>query len=146
MLLGDKRMVNEFIHSIELTANNQDIISIFPSNFDKFYIANIDQNGDEISYGNSNGHLEANYFMIKILNDKSYDANEVIKRLTEKKDIVNVSIHFTNGKKQVFDIAKRRVQSDGLLVNKYEDTFFDNDDLCIIISDKDIRYKKELFA
>ena len=139
-------MVNEFIHSIELTANNQDIISIFPSNFDKFYIANIDQNGDEISYGNNGNHLEANYFMIKILNDKSHDADEVIKRLTDKKDIVNVSIHFTNGRIQVFDIPKKRVQTDGLLTNKYEDTFFDNDDLCIIISDKNIRYKKELFV
>lgn len=139
-------MVNEFIHSIELTANNQDIISIFPSNFDKFYIANIDQNGDEISYGNNGDHLEANYFMIKILNDKSYDANEVIKRLVDKKDIINVSIHFTNGKKQTFDIPKKRVQTDGILTNRYEDAFFDEEDLCIIISDKNIRYKKELFA
>ncbi len=139
-------MVNEFIHSIELTANNQDIISIFPSNFDKFYIANIDQNGDEISYGNNGDHLEANYFMIKILNDKSYDANEVIKRLIDKKDIINVSIHFTNGKKQTFDIPKKRVQTDGILTNRYEDAFFDEEDLCIIISDKNIRYKKELFA
>lgn len=139
-------MVNEFIHSIELTTNNQDIISIYPSNFDRFYIANIDQNGDEISYGCNDNHLEANYFMIKILNDKSYDANEVIKRLTDKKDIINISIHFTNGKEQVFDIPKRRVQMDGILINKYEETFFDNDDLCIIISDKNIKYKKELFA
>ena len=139
-------MVNEFIHSIDLTANNQDIISIFPSNFDKFYIANIDNNGDEISYGNKDGHLEANYFMIKILNDKSFDASEVIKRLTDKKDIVNISIHFTNGREQVFDVAKRRVLDDGLLVNKCEEVFFDNDDLCIIICDKNIRYKKELFA
>ncbi|MBR6072696.1 MAG: hypothetical protein IKP76_00035 [Bacilli bacterium] len=139
-------MVNEFINSIELTANNQDIISIFSSNFDKFYIANIDQNGDEISYGNNGDHLEANYFMIKILNDKSYDANEVIKRLVDKKDIINVSIHFTNGKKQTFDIPKKRVQTDGILTNRYEDAFFDEEDLCIIISDKNIRYKKELFA
>ena len=93
-------MVNEFIHSIERAANNQDIISIFPSNFDKFYIANIDQNGDEISYGNNGDHLEANYFMIKILNDKSHDADEVIKRLMDKKDIINISIHFTNGKRK----------------------------------------------
>ena len=139
-------MVNEFINSIELTANNQDIISIFSSNFDKFYIANIDQNGDEISYGNNGDHLEANYFMIKILNDKSYDANEVIKRLVDKKDIINVSIHFTNGKKQTFDIPKKRVQTDGILTNRYEDAFFDEEDLCIIISDKNIRYKKALFA
>lgn len=139
-------MVNEFIHNIEFSTNNQDIISIFPSNFKNFYIANINDDGDEIAYGVNEDHLEANYFMIKIINDKSYEANEVIKRLMNKKDIINISIHFTNGKTQVFDIPKKRVQTEGVLTNKYEDAFLDDDDLCILISDKDIRYKKELFA
>ena len=139
-------MVNEFIYNIEFSTNNQDVISIFPSSFKNFYIANIDDNGDEISYGVSNNALDANYFMIKILNDKSYDANEVINRLKNKTDITGISIHFTNGKTQVFNIPKRRIQKDGILINKYEDVFEIDDDLCIIISDKDIRYKKELFA
>ena len=139
-------MVNDFIYNIEFTTNNQDIISIFPSSFSNFYIANIDNNGDEISYGVNGNALEANYFMIKIVNDKSYDASEVIKRLQTKTDITGLSIHFTNGKTQVFNIPKRRVQKDGILINKYEEVFNDEDDLCIIISDKDIKYKKELFA
>ena len=139
-------MVNDFIYNIEFTTNNQDIISIFPSSFSNFYIANIDDKGDEISYGVDGNALDANYFMIKILNDKSYDAAEVIKRLQTKTDITGLSIHFTNGKTQVFNIPKRRVQKDGILINKYEDVFNDEDDLCIIISDKDIKYKKELFA
>jgi len=139
-------MVNEFIYNIEFSTNNQDIISIFPSSFKNFYIANIDENGDEIPYGVKDNSLEANYFMVKILNDKSYDANEVIGRLKSKKDIVGLSIHFTNGKTQKFTIPKKRIQEDGVLVNKYEDAFDDEDDLCIIICDKDIRYKKELFA
>ena len=139
-------MVNEFIYNIEFSTNNQDIISIFPSSFKNFYIANIDENGDEIPYGESNNSLDANYFMIKILNDKTYDANEVINRLKNKKDIIGLSIHFTNGKTQKFNIPKRRIQEEGMLINKYEDVFTDEDDLCIIISDKDIKYKKELFA
>ena len=139
-------MVNEFIYNIEFTTNNQDIISIYPSNFKNFYIANINENGDEISYGVNDTFLEANYFMIKVLNDKSKDAADVINRLITKKDIVGISIHFTNGKTQNFTIPKKRVQQDGILVNKYEDAFYDEDDLCIIISDKLIKYKKELFA
>ena len=139
-------MVNEFIYNIEFATNNQDLISIYPSNFKNFYIANINENGDEISYGVNNSALEANYFMIKILNDKSKDASDVINRLVSKKDITSIAIHFTNGKTQLFDIPKKRIQQDGVLINKYEDAFFDDEDLCIIISDKDIRYKKELFA
>ncbi|MCR4580950.1 MAG: hypothetical protein K5666_00360 [Bacilli bacterium] len=139
-------MVNEFIHSIEFSTNNQDLISIMPSNFKNFYIANINEDGDEVSYGVSNNHLIANYFMIKIINDKSKDAYTVIERLLNKQDIINIAIHFTNGKTQLFDIPKKRVQKDGILINKYEDAFYDEDDLCIIISDKDIKYKKELFA
>ena len=139
-------MVNEFIYNIEFATNNQDLISIYPSNFKNFYIANINENGDEISYGVNNSALEATYFMIKILNDKSKDASDVINRLVSKKDITSIAIHFTNGKTQLFDIPKKRIQQDGVLINKYEDAFFDDEDLCIIISDKDIRYKKELFA
>ena len=139
-------MVNEFIHSIEFSTNNQDLISIMPSNFKNFYIANINDDGDEVSYGINQQHLVANYFMIKIINDKSKDAYTVIDRLINKKDIVNIAIHFTNGKTQLFDIPKKRVQQDGVLINKYEDAFYDEDDLCIIICDKDIKYKKELFA
>ena len=113
IIIGDKRMVNEFIHNIEFATNNQDIISIFPSNFKNFYIANINEDGDEIAYGIKNNHLEANYFMIKIINDKTYDAKEVIDRLINKQDITNISIHFTNGKTQIFDIPKKRIQKDG---------------------------------
>ena len=135
-------MVNEFIHNIEFATNNQDLISIYPSNFKNFYIANINELGDEVSYGVNGNNLQANYFMIKIIKD----ANDVIERLMSKPDIVSLSIHFTNGKTQTFEIPKNRIQKNGLLVNKYEDVFLDEDDLCIIISDKDIKYKKELFA
>ena len=139
-------MVNEFIYNIEFSTNNQDIISIFPSSFKNFYIANIDENGDEISYGINEDALEANYFMIKILNDKSYEANEVINRIKSKKDITKLSIYFTNGRKQVFDIPIKRIRKDNQLINNYEELFEVDDDLGIIITDKNIKYKKELFV
>ena len=139
-------MVNEFINNIVFTTNNQDIISIYPSSFTNFYIANIDDNGDEVSYGVKDDILEANYFMIKILNNKSFEANEVIKRIKEKKDIVKLSVYFTNGRKQVFDIPLKRVRMNDSLINKYEELFDIDEDLGIIITDKDIKYKKELFA
>ena len=53
---------------------------------------------------------------------------------------------FTNGKYQEFDLPKRRIASNGVIVNKYEHTFYDEDNnLCILISDKNIKYMKELF-
>jgi hypothetical protein len=58
-----------------------------------------------------------------------------------------VTINFTNGQKQSFDLCKRRIAKNGILENTYEDAYLDsNNDLCIMVTDKNIKYKKELFA
>ena len=79
-------------------------------------------------------------------NDNNVKTYENMDRMLKKKDIVSVNIHFTNGRSQIFDLAKNRVRDNGVLVNKYEEAFKDEDNLCIVVSDKKIRYVKELFA
>ena len=134
------------IYNIDLTTNSKDIISISPDYFSNFYIANLDDNGDEIGYvQKEDNSLDANFFMMKVINDKTFDCLNIINRLKEKKDIIKVCLYFNNGNKQEFNIAKRRVASNGTMENIYEDTFEDNDDVCILITDKKIKFKKELF-
>jgi hypothetical protein len=142
-------MKMDCIDSIDITANNKDVITISSDSFENFYIANIDDNGDEINYliCEDNITLFANFFMIKLLSDKNEGTIYSLQRLLKKKDIVKVTINFNNGVKQDFELAKRRIAHDGILENTYEETYIDsNDDLCIMVTDKNIRYKKELFA
>ena len=62
------------------------------------------------------------------------------------RDIVKIGISFTNGGYQEFQLAKKRIAANGKIQNHYQDTFYDNNDLCILITDKNIKYKKNLFA
>lgn len=139
-------MKTGIIYNIDLTTNSQDIISVSSDEFNHFYIANIDDIGDEIKYVRSdNGTLSANFFMIKLENTDSNSAN-IIERIVKQRDIVKVGVSFTNGNYQEFDLAKKRVANNGVIQNMYEETFYDNNDLCIIITDKNLKYKENLFA
>jgi hypothetical protein len=142
-------MKMDCIDSIDITANNKDVITISSDSFENFYIANIDDNGDEINYliCEDNITLFANFFMIKLLSDKNEGTIYSLQRLLKKKDIVKITINFKNGKKQDFELTKRRIAKNGMLENLYEDAYLDdNNNLCIMVTDKNIKYKKELFA
>ena len=136
------------IYNIDLTTNNKDIISISSDNFNHFYIANIDDDGNEVSYkvNKKNNILNANFFMIKVIKSINPESNLLLDRLFKRKDIVKIGISFTSGKYQEFNICKNRIVKNGIMENDYEETFYDNKDLCILITDKNIKYKKELFA
>lgn len=142
-------MNTECINNIELKTNNKEIISVSQKSFKKLYISNIDNNGDEINYERikHSSTLYANFFMIKLLKSDDPRSNNIVDRILKQKDIVKIGINFNNGAYQEFDIAKRRIVNDGLLENKYEEVFLDeNNDLCILICDKALKYKKNLFA
>ena len=143
-------MKMDCIDSIDIYSNNKDVFTITSESFDNFYIANIDDNGDEMNYLLCEDQITlfANFFMIKIKNEDNNDETVlVLQRLLKKKDIIKVTINFKNGEKQDFELIKRRIAKNGLLENSYEDAYLDdNNDLCIMVTDKDIRYKKELFA
>lgn len=145
ILIGD-RMSTGCIYNIDFKMNNKETVSIPSDYFDHFYIANLNDEGDEIKYGynDDNNNLIANFFMIKIINN-SRETSEIFQRLVNKKDIIGVTLCFTDGKRQDFEIPKKRIANNGVMVNKYEDLFPIDNDLGIIITDKSIRYKKELF-
>lgn len=143
-------MKMDCINSIDIYSNNKDVFTITSDSFENFYVANIDDNGDEINYllCEDQVTLFANFFMIKIKNnDAENNTLLILQRLLKKKDIIHVTINFNNGHKQAFELAKRRIAKNGILENTYEDAYLDsNNDLCIMVTDKNIRYKKELFA
>ena len=136
------------IYNIDLITNNKETYSVSSDDFNHFYIANINEDGDEINYNMLNDYnsLFANFFMIKILQSDSKSINNIIKNIDEKNNIIKVGINFTSGKYQEFDLPKQRIASNGKLINKLEKNFYDEkNNLCIIISDKNIKYVKELF-
>ena len=133
------------IYNIDLSTTNNDIISVSSDEFNHFYISNIDDNGDEISYEKDNeGNLSANFFMVKLQKTDEGSAT-IMKNIMKQRNITKVGISFTNGGYQEFQLAKKRVASNGKIQNSYEDTFYENEDLCIIITNKNIKYKENLF-
>jgi hypothetical protein len=139
-------MVTDCIYSIDLTTNSNDILSITSDDFQNLYISNIDDNGEEIPYtqNKKSNELYANFFMVKVLNENNTNY-EFIDRLYNKKDIIKLTLKFTNGLKQEFDLAKKRVLNNGVIENKHEHIHFQDEDLCILITDKKIKYKENLF-
>lgn len=134
------------IYNIDLSTTTNDIISVPSDEFNHFYIANIDDNGDEINYEkNDDGQLSANFFMVKLENTDE-GSTTILNSIVNQKNIVKVGISFTNGGYQEFQLAKKRIAHNGKIQNSYEDTFYENDDLCILITNKDIKYKKNLFV
>ena len=136
------------IYNIDLITNNKETYSVSSDDFNHFYIANINDDGDEINYNmiSDLNSLFANFFMIKILKNDSKSINQIIKNIDEKNNIIKVGINFTSGKYQEFDLPKQRVASNGKLINKLERNFYDDqNNLCIVVSDKNIKYIKELF-
>lgn len=137
--------MRECIYNIDLITNNNESISISSDYFNHFYIANIDDYGDEDNYEVIKGtnKLKANFFMMRIMS--SYN-KKVLERINKNRDIVGISINFTNGNIQEFEVAKKRVLSSGKLENVYQDGFYIDNDLCLIISDKKILFKEGLFV
>ncbi len=143
-------MKMDCIDSIDIYSNNKDVFTITSESFENFYIANIDDNGDEMNYLLCEDQITlfANFFMIKIKNEENDNESIIVlQRLLKKKDIIKVTINFKNGEKQDFELIKRRIAKNGILENTYEDAYLDdNNDLCIMVTNKKIKYKKELFA
>ena len=110
--------------------------------FDKLYISNIDSNGDEIPYKDSNSSLISNFFMIKLKN-KIIEYNLTNKQLEENAfnliksgtNIESIIINFKNGKSLPFILNSSKIFH----------TFKQKNDLCIIQSEYDIKYYENLF-
>lgn len=75
------------IYNIDLKTSNNETISVSSDYFNHFFVANLDDNGDETTYNivENSSELGANFFMIKIIDEFAKDAQELYKRLFEKK-------------------------------------------------------------
>lgn len=146
IFIGDK-MSRGCIYNIDFKTNSNDIISVSSDYFDHFYIANLNNDGDEVKYGVSDGsdNLIANFFMVKVSNDFSKEQADSYNKLVRRKDIIGICLSFTNGKRQEFEIPKKRVANNGVMENKYEEIFNFEDATGILITDKSLKYKEELF-
>jgi hypothetical protein len=131
------------ISNIDLITNNDEIISLSPNMYKNFYLANLDKNGNEIKYEIIKDTLKANLLLLRIKKNEAINCYNILK---ENKNITNVAIHFSNGLVQKFQLSKRRVASEGKLINKYEEIIEIENDLCMIITNLNIKFKKELFA
>ena len=137
-------MTASCIYSIDINTNTNESFSISSDNFDHFYIANLDEHGDEQNYIRGKyDNIDANFFMIRLLNNQL--SSDIINRLLNKPDIVNVAINFTDGTSEGFNIPVDRKLHNKRLINAYEEAALVEDNLCILITDKKIRYKKNLF-
>lgn len=138
-------MITDCIYNIELTTNSNSKISIPRNNFDNLYISNIDDIGDEIPYDGFEKTLSANFFMVKIV-DKQNQNRDIIEEMNSNKNITKVKLNFMNGLTQEFELSKKRIVNNGVLENKYQQTHINPEgDLCILITDKKIKYKENLF-
>ena len=131
------------IDKLELITNDEEIISLSNEMYNDFYLANIDQNGEEKNYEKGNEGLKANLLKIKIINKNAIQAINYIKN---NQNIIKLRIIFKNGYHQNFVLAKKRIAQNGKLINKYENLIQIDEDLGLIITDLDIKFKKELFA
>jgi len=137
-------MKNANIENINIVLNTNEKIVATPAMFDNLYISNLNNNGDEIAFisDNKSNNLVANFLMIKLSNEiieynltKNNLKENDFKLLKENK-IKEIDINFKNGYIQPF------------IFNITNDTYFikNTNNLCILLSDIDIKYKENLFA
>ena len=136
-------MMVDNINNIIINLDNNKTIIADNKMFSNLYISNIDNNGDEIPYVNTETNsLISNFFMIKLKN-KIIEYNLTNKQLEEnafnliknEKNINSIIINFKNWYSQPFIINS----------NNIFHTFKQKNDLCIIQSEYDIKYYENLF-
>ncbi len=138
-------MNNISIKDINIKLDTNQSIIATPNMFDNLYISNINDSGDEIAFTpkeNSN-RLKANFFMIKLTNEiieynltKNNLKENAFTILKNNPKIKEVIINFKNGYSQPFMFYSNK--------NTYSET--NNNDLCLIQSEYNIKYKENLFA
>ena len=137
-------MNNANIKNIDIILTTNENIIAPPNMFDNLYISNLNIKGEEIAFDSekkTNG-LTANFLMIR-LTDEIIEYNltknnikENAFKLLKNNKIKQININFKNGYSQpfIFNIQKEMY------------TTKNSNDLCIIYSEQNIKYKDNLFA
>ena len=137
-------MKNANIENINILLSDNKKIIATPEMFDNFYISNLNEKGEEIAFlsKEDSNKLIANFLMIK-LSDEIIEYNltkndlkdNAFKILKENK-IKEINIKFKNGYIQPF------------MFNINKEVFYikNTNNLCLLLSDIDVKYKENLFA
>ena len=137
------------IRTIDIIFEDGESISIDNLLFSNFYISNIDDEANEIPYEKllNTNILYANFFTLKINNSiNEYYKNNIIKKIYDKKNIAEIVLNTLNNKKITFNIASSIDPFNQNNTNKYDQSFLQDDDLCLLITPFKIKYKNHLFA
>lgn len=140
--------MNQGIKNIDLIFEDGESISIDNNLFTNFYIANIDDDANEIPYEKilNTNVLYANFITLKINNliNQFYNDN-VINKILIKKNISEIKIYTDTGKTILFNIASSIDPFVKNSNNYFDKSFTLEDDLCILICPYNIKYKNHLF-
>lgn len=137
-------MKNANIENINILLTDDKKIIATPEMFDNFYISNLNEDGEEIAFlskENSN-RLTANFVMIKLSDDiieynlTNNDLKDNAFKILKENKIKEIDINFKNGYTQPFMFN----------INKETYIIKNTNDLCLLLSDIDIKYKDNLFA
>ncbi len=133
------------IESIKLIFNNGDKVIFSNKDFNDLYIANINNDGEEIPYEPTiiKNKLYANFFMIKL--SKLMAASEKIKRIKSKYDVIEVNVIFKNNKYIKFEMPSDAKPFNNNYSNSYEYIYEDDNTLGLLLSEYKIKYKENLF-
>lgn len=137
------------IKTINLIFEDGESISIDDFLFSNFYISNIDEEANEIPYEKllDTNILYANFFTLKINNNiNDYYHKNIIKNIFDKKNIAEIVLNTTGEKTISFNLASSLDPFKKNNINTYDQSFIQDDDLCILITPYNIKYKNHLFA
>ena len=140
--------MNQGITGINLIFSDGEMVFVENSLLSDLYIANIDEEANEIPYEKmfNTSKLYANFFILKVnhLVNETKEAN-ILKKAYEDKNLLEVELQFEN-KKVSFHLASDIDPFKRKSLNSYDKSFFQDNDLCMVICPYDIKYKKYLFA
>ena len=133
------------INGINLIFSDKESALIPSDFFNSFYVANLNENGEEISLVYNNNEYIANFFMIKI--SSNYEAKKFYKLLDKIKNfkINKIIINFSNGKKEVFNLSHIKKINKGKKIDTFNKFIVNKNSVCILKSDYKIKFYENLF-
>lgn len=141
--------MNQEIKNINLIFEDGETVQLDENLFTNFYIANIDNKANEIPYEKllNTNILYANFLTLKINNlINNYYNEDIIKKVYNKKNLAEIKISTSNGKEILFNVASSIDPFKKNINNYYDKSFIEEDNLCLLISQYEIKYKNHLFV
>ena len=136
------------IVGINLIFADGESLFIEHSYFSHLYVANLDNDANEIPYEIlfKTNKLYANFFSLRInhlLNDM--ENSNVLKAAFNKRNLLEIELVFQNRTISFYvasDIDPFKERS----FNNFDKSFFQENDLCLLICPFNLKYKNQLFA